>query len=306
MDKKTIIEGFLCYRPDVEGAFGYGSGVIKQESYTNQDKPQIDMILVTKDIKNWHTNNIIRNPRDYSFAGRFRLSYLSRSQMKGPNNIVYCSYIQEKNYLFKYGLIETSDFINDLNTWDNFYVAGRFHKPMLEIKSNEEINEAIERNRLSAFMIACLLSDEYTNYYDIFKCMCNFSYMGDIRMGIAENPDKVNNIVKGSFEELCNIYKDFKFVEPIKNSIVKVNYGEILKNFNLLPDDLVRYLDEHVEKSLCFSKRFLLIRKCILDYFVKKNRIESVTQAIDGFKNNGLAKSIPYVASKLSKKMRKK
>ena len=306
MDKKQIIQDFLNNRPQVIGAFGYGSGVITQSGYTKSDKPQIDLILVTDDVKSWHTANIAQNPNDYSLKGRIRLSSVSRSKMKGPNNIVYCSQVQKGNFQFKYGLIEKEDFINDLNTWDKFYVAGRFHKPMLEVESELDLNDAILRNRLSAFLIACLLSDKYTTYFELFERICNFSYMGDFRMGIAENPNKVKNIVNGSYDELYKIYSRWPFVEKIQGDRVRINYSKVIEYIDYLPDDLLNFIAQNDNKSLSDDKRLLLIRKSILNYFIKKNRTESVTQAIDGYKNNGLSKSIVYVACKLSKKLKKK
>ena len=306
MEKVEIIKEFLSNRPQLDGAFGYGSGVIKQSNYTNQDKPQIDLILITDDIKIWHTANIALNPRDYSIQGRFRLSYLSRSQMKGHNNIVYFSQVPENNLLFKYGVIETDDFIKDLKTWDTFYVAGRFHKPMLEIQSTKEIDDAIEKNRLAAFMIACLMNDEFTTDNEILHSLCNLSYMGDFRMGIAENPDKVSNILNGSYYDFYKIYKAYPFKEQLQYNDVCVDHANLLENLDMLPRDFLHYLSQRDDESLSLNKRLLLIRKCIVEYFIKKNRIESVTQAIEGFKNNGLVKSIPYAANKLSKKLQKK
>lgn len=306
MNKKQIIEDFLNERPRVIGAYGYGSGVITQSGYTNSDKPQIDLILVTDDVKNWHTKNIANNPNDYSIKGRVRLAKVSRSKIKGPNNIVYCSLVQKGNFQFKYGLIEKEDFINDLCTWDKFYVAGRFQKPMLEVESEIDLNDAILRNRLSAFLIACLLSDEYTTYFDLFERLCNFSYMGDFRMGIAENPNKVKNIVNGSYDELYEIYAKWPFVEKMAAGRVRIDYLKIRQYIKYLPDDLLDYISQYDDKSLSEDKRLLLMRKSILNYFIKKNRMESVTQAIEGYKNNGLTKSIVYVANKLSKKLKRK
>ena len=305
MDKEEVIKKFLNNRPEIDGAFGYGSGVIKQSNYTDNDKPQIDMILLTDDIKAWHIANIARNPFDYSLQGRFRLSYLSRSQMKGHNNIVYCSQVKENGSLFKYGVIETDDFIKDLKTWDTFYVAGRFHKPMLKIQSTKEIDDAIESNRLAAFMIACLMNDEFTTDSEILYSLCNLSYMGDFRMGIAENPNKVWNILNGSYYDFYKIYKDYPFKEQMHYNDVFVDHASILENLDKLPRDLLNYLSQRDDKSLSFDKRLLLIRKGIVEYLIKKNRIESITQAIEGFNNNGLVKSIPYVANKLSKKLQK-
>jgi len=36
--------------------------------------------------------------------------------------------------------------------------------------------------------------------------ICSLSYLGDIRMGVAENPHKVANIVTGSWEQLVDLY----------------------------------------------------------------------------------------------------
>lgn len=37
--------------------------------------------------------------------------------------------------------------------------------------------------------------------------IASLSYMGDIRMGVAENPNKVANIVRGSWREFLELYR---------------------------------------------------------------------------------------------------
>ena len=63
------IEEFINKRPDVVAAYGYGSGVFKQAGYTSKDKPQIDLILIVDDLKEWHKKNFKLNRKDYSFFG---------------------------------------------------------------------------------------------------------------------------------------------------------------------------------------------------------------------------------------------
>ena len=36
MEKKDIVDQFVLSRPDAVGVYGYGSGVFKQESYSDQ------------------------------------------------------------------------------------------------------------------------------------------------------------------------------------------------------------------------------------------------------------------------------
>ncbi len=41
---------------------------------------------------------------------------------------------------------------------------------------------------------------------DLYRTICRISYMGDIRMGIAEDADKVDRIVAGSFNSFEALY----------------------------------------------------------------------------------------------------
>ena len=42
---------------------------------------------------------------------------------------------------------------------------------------------------------------------EVFTTLCNFSYNGDIRMRWKmENPEKVKNLVKGSYDGLLELY----------------------------------------------------------------------------------------------------
>ena len=151
MESKQIINEFLNDRPAVCGAYGYGSGVFKQNNYNGEVNPQIDLILIVEDMKEWHKENIEKNPTDYSFLGRIRLGHITREAMKGKNHVTYCTSIKVNNHLFKYGLIEEKDFIKDLQTWEPFYVAGRFQKPTLEVVTNDVIKNIIIRLILPYF-----------------------------------------------------------------------------------------------------------------------------------------------------------
>ena len=46
-------------------AFAYGSGVFKQEGNISRGN-MVDFVLVVEDSENWHAQNLIMNPKDYS------------------------------------------------------------------------------------------------------------------------------------------------------------------------------------------------------------------------------------------------
>ena len=64
MDIIEKTRNFADNRPNALGVFCYGSGVFRQESYLPSDKPQIDMLFVVEDMKQWHLENMELNKRD--------------------------------------------------------------------------------------------------------------------------------------------------------------------------------------------------------------------------------------------------
>lgn len=91
-------------------------------------------------------------------------------------------YLYHFNYIFsgrliKYGIIETEDLETDLLNWRWLYVAGRLHKPVLDIpqnhlnqKPNRPISDAIAKNRWMAMLAALIMipSSEFTMNVNLF------------------------------------------------------------------------------------------------------------------------------------------
>ena len=75
--------------------------------------------------------------------------------------------------------------------------------------NEHEINHALETNLCSALSTAILLLPSEFSELDLYKRITSLSYEGDFRMGIAENPNKIDNIVnKGdSFQRFRNLYE---------------------------------------------------------------------------------------------------
>ncbi len=282
---KDFIKEFLNERPEVVAAFGYGSGVFKQLGYDSKEKPQIDLILIVNDMKLWHKENIKKNPKDYSFIGRNFFLNSSIDEIKGITGITYQSNIEYKGHLFKYGIIEYGDFVRHMQTWDSFYVPGRFQKPILTIKSNNFIDELILQNRRNACKVGLLCLNN-KDLKDLYLTICNLSYSGDTRMKVAENPKKVDNIVGASYDKFNEMYN---FNDLYQKNGERIEY-EI--DIDELPSSLEKYIKDDKTKEK------------VMEYLSDLNRKESSLQTMKGIKTNGIIKSLRYGLAKVLKKFR--
>ena len=258
---KDFIKEFLNERPEVVAAFGYGSGVFKQLGYDSKEKPQIDLILIVNDMKLWHKENIKKNPKDYSFIGRNFFLNSSLDEIKGITGITYQSNIEYKGHLFKYGIIEYGDFVRHMQTWDSFYVPGRFQKPILTIKSNNFIDELILQNRRNACKVGLLCLNN-KDLKDLYLTICNLSYSGDTRMKVAENPKKVDNIVGASYDKFNEMYN---FNDLYQKNGERIEY-EI--DIDELPSSLEKYIKDDKTKEK------------VMEYLSDLNRKESSLQTM--------------------------
>lgn len=214
----------LGHFPPVEYSIGYGSGVFRQEGYSKSSQPMIDLVLVIRDsdVSSWHQENLKRHPQHY--AGSLRclgVPAISRLQHWGPG-LFFHPYVRLPctgggELEVKYGVISDKALLQDLNEWTFLYMAGRMHKPcVFERQSVGDDNwtdfmSAVDRNRLSAFSAALLLGSceepaASVTVVDFLRAIVRLSYEGDVRLGLAENPKKVENIVTAQREKLWQMY----------------------------------------------------------------------------------------------------
>ena len=285
--KEEILE-FMSYRPDTEAIIGYGSGVKPQVGQENR-KPQIDLIVVVDDMRKWHLQNMKKNPKDYSFSGKLFFRFASLNWIKAGGKICYMTYIPFNNRKFKIGTIERSDFLADLKNWETFYIAGRMQKPILIAKADETIESVIEYNRHAGVDVTKLIVDDKIEINDFYINLASLSYIGDTRMGIAENPDKVKNIVMGNLD----FYNDkYGTLLKISDGIVQ-NTDDVKKE--LLPDDLKVYLDSRTTSS----------KEEVINFLTEKNKSKSLSQTVKGIFTTGPIKSVKYAYEKLKRKKKK-
>eukprot|EP01025_Chloroclados_australasicus_P051437 TRINITY_DN5987_c1_g1_i1.p1 TRINITY_DN5987_c1_g1~~TRINITY_DN5987_c1_g1_i1.p1 ORF type:complete len:449 (+),score=33.33 TRINITY_DN5987_c1_g1_i1:83-1429(+) len=323
--------------PKVQHAFAYGSGVFHQpdlygKSKNRADRPMIDFVLAVDDPVVWHRQNVQRHPTEYSFLqflGPQAISYVAEVWGVGIhfNTLVPIN----EHQLIKYGVISVDRLCQDLRDWDTLYIAGRMHKPVLHLVEDDRVMEDLETNLEQAMTMALLLLPERFRMIEAMRVICGLSYMGDVRLGLAEDSNKVARIVEGSKQELYELYTpilegDLGSIAKVKRieedtwqqDISEETRSELLARLprNVLlqlvhqlklgvkvqqfEDNLIRqYVAVEVVHSKGWPDR---IRKAITN-IVRKS---SWRAAFTAFLSAGIIKSIVYVWKKLLKAMKTK
>ncbi len=149
---RTILNSNISkYFPKVMYSFAYGSAVIPQKENIGK---MVDVFLIVENLEEFHTENLKMNNMHYStFAKSMSLSTLVKINNFGTGVYYNPSIVLENDLLIKYGVVGLSKFKESLLHWNNLFISGRFHKPVLNINTTQEIEKIIELNRKSAVHI---------------------------------------------------------------------------------------------------------------------------------------------------------
>ena len=101
--------------------------------------------------------------------------------------------------VIKYGVVSLDTMKKDLTDWNTLYIAGRLHKPVDTLITNESISLAQNENIAAAMRVAMLLCPQTFNMAELLRIICSLSYIGDVRLGFAEDSRKVQRIVSGMY-----------------------------------------------------------------------------------------------------------
>ena len=296
------INKFTITKPEMIDVIGYGSAVKTQANDREELKKQIDIIATVDNALNWHQENLKKSKKEYNHLANL---FLKEGIIHFGTDIQYISNINFDNHLYKLGIIEKNDLIDDLNNWKNFYIAGRLQKPILIIKGDIDLNKAIERNRLNALRTALILCKENNlSEEELYKIICSFSYMGDVRMKLnLENPKKISNIVSGELEEFRSIYSSLNNgLFTIDNNTININLYLLFDEIEDLPINLLEYLLKNDVNLNNQSKENLeKIRFYIKMFLQKKNYKSSIAQPIKSSLINNFSSSKTYLHEKRKK-----
>eukprot|EP00397_Hematodinium_sp_SG-2012_P050368 GEMP01058506.1.p1 GENE.GEMP01058506.1~~GEMP01058506.1.p1 ORF type:complete len:287 (+),score=51.47 GEMP01058506.1:83-943(+) len=283
----TFPDGYLDSFPPVKNAFAYGSAIFPQSGYAKK-QPMVDLIFIVDDAAKWHAANIARNPSHYSSLKFFGSQTVAAVNRWGPkvyfNAFVHLPGLRE----CKYGVVEERHLIDDMRYWTSLYLAGRMHKPIaFAFSLKEALSSAAEENHLLALRVALLLlPDGAFSLEKLLWQICDFSYRGDIRNGVAENPRKVWNIVEGQGDFLERIYR------PLFPQ-VNVASGPSTLTFEGNKEDMRQTLPVFLRND---NMSEALRQKVFLS---------SLQQTQKGILSNGPARSVRYAVVKLAKRFKK-
>eukprot|EP00985_Skeletonema_marinoi_P030091 scaffold30482_cov158-Skeletonema_marinoi.AAC.1 len=340
-------------------AFGYGSGVLQQQS---SSAGMVDIILAVDDPYSWHKENLVSQSHHYSgfarvggarfvhwmqnFGARLYFHpfvYVDINVMNDVHGIdtatnhptTTTTTIQRE---IKYGIVSTDDLIEDLTCWKYLYLAGRMHKPTVEIdlsttpssesdiqeqvvvNRRNEIAEAQQQNLLAAVSASILLhggenEDMTLPIIQLYNTIAGISYAGDIRMQTgAEDPNKVKKLVEtpGMQALWDNMYSlilsDMQRSGILTKDEVKLelDFNDIAMRKQLiqnLPNRL--QLDEIVGDA---TSKDSVLRGSELLRTELANIVAPAakSQSIKGFFSAGVSKSFTYAMAKFAKGRLKK
>jgi mitochondrial translocator assembly and maintenance protein 41 len=309
---KTTLERLLTSRfPPMRAGFGYGSGVFRQAASKRQQQAMVDTIFVVDNAQEWHERNVSANPGDYAFIPRYlmRAKWIEyvQKEIGGRmwfNTLVPCEVEGQGKLMLKYGVVDVKDFVLDLTNWETIYVAGRLQKPVLDLRVRNEagsidaidknIRQAMVTNRENALRAALILLGSHSkahlfSTHQLLKAIVELSYGGDVRIGIAESPTKVQDITAGSFDELSDIYVRSDLARRFLDTDGREYFGKL--NFQELAMELPVPYNRARDKVELQQMMSSAIRK------------SSMTQTLKGVFTAGFTKSIRYAGAKVGKRL---
>eukprot|EP00884_Botryococcus_braunii_P020539 jgi/Botrbrau1/7169/Bobra.0300s0004.2 len=115
--------------------------------------------------------------------------------------------VRMRDFVCKYGVVGLSTLHDDLLTWRRMYVSGRLQKPVATLIRCPSLDPSLHQNLQSAATASLLLLPPAFSLGEFFRAVCGLSYLGDIRMGLAEDSRKVHRLVQGSWHSLEAMYR---------------------------------------------------------------------------------------------------
>jgi len=296
--KAAEIRSQICELPSAELVLGYGSDIFRQGSDVKQDDQLTDLLVLVGNREQY---------LDELFRRRIitrTASYFSKALNPEVSFFADVSIAPRASH-FKLGVAESSKAIQRLKDWDNsFYLPGRLQKPTLMISSASddiaESFEAAQKRNLSAALRAAALAlppEKLSDFslYDLYSSLVGLSYLGDIRVGVAENPKKTHNIVVAQQDLFHRMYEPF--FEPV--GIARRPDGRYKLTSSV--HSLFESLPYGFQRS---SVHVTDPRTRLVSTLSKINRRESLYQAMAGPLTSGPGVSTRYLFRKLFKRFK--
>ena len=308
LNVRDSILKFISTIPKPVSVKAYGSSIAFQSGYKENEKKQVDLIVIVDDIKEFYNKNLKMNGYMYKLIPKMYFRCAKSKNLRKHASICYTSHIKYDNNEYKMGVIEKKDVLDDLLNWKTFYIAGRFQKEMFTAISDEEIEKANLINRKNALVVALLLLDkENPTLEDLYEKICSLSYMGDSRKSFkAEDPNKVKKLASGSKDYFDKEYTEKTDLFTVKkDGVLKINDDKLMKAMKELPSGLYEEIRSSITPIMSKEDVRSTIRMVIVEYLTDIISSSSKGQTMKGILTTGPLNSISYALAKL-KKGRKK
>ncbi|CAH6720758.1 phosphatidate cytidylyltransferase, mitochondrial [[Candida] jaroonii] len=318
-------------------SIGYGSGVFQQNGYEGET-PQIDIINIVNNTRDFHRANLITNNHHYSGLKWLGLGIIERFQNFGPVSMYFNPFVNINQSMVKYGVISKDNCFKDLVEWENFYVAGRFQKPIKFINEKDQARDqahdqshdnifdkefdkeldkdlkllqlANQYNLFSALIVSLLINrSPNITEHKIYENITSLSYLGDPRMKVGgENPNKVKNIVSKQLENFKVLYSPMMEYMVDKKYLIAKSDGFVINMSTTDKIELIRYLPRNFRDSISKNlnemtdkKLAKVLRTALINLVARP----SLIQSIKGFFTAGVVKSLKYMIAKRMKYRRR-
>lgn len=139
--------------------------------------------------------------------------------------------------------------------WKTLYISGRMQKPIAIVKDESGWRQLNQVNLMHAIKVAMLLLPEEFDEWQLFTTLSRLSYMGDLRVGIAENPQKIHNIVNRQIAAFREHYGDvlysMQYLDRLSNDRFRQDISIDARNH--LIASLPRQLSLQLNKLNCYA-----------------------------------------------------
>lgn len=295
---------------DMDFAFGYGSGVIKQRGYDatqrRQSPPQIDVIIAVRDSYQWHRANLQLNASHYLSLRYGGATVVLHIQQYGAG-VYFNPYVRLEGNVVKYGVVLRQELLHDLCHWSTLYLAGRLQKPvqfLAAAAADAAMRAAMQYNLQLALTLAVVLSSADAKPRLLYETVTSLLYLGDLRMLIGgENRNKVANIVLKQRARFDEIYAPFlqplydqKIVSPALGHVSPLSAADVADAVSVLPRGFRHRLGPLTgrEDAATLHRRLATTVGAIVRY-------PSVVQTAKGVATAGVVKSVRYAWEKKRK-----
>eukprot|EP00053_Salpingoeca_punica_P016156 m.151097 g.151097 ORF g.151097 m.151097 type:complete len:360 (-) comp16894_c4_seq18:476-1555(-) len=287
----------------VSFAAAYGSGVFAQGSTSTQGKV-IDFLIAVDDAEEWHRRNLEANPSHYSglrFGGPKLITFVQSLAAK----LYFNTLVPWRHHTIKYGVISTKDMLEDLQHWHSLYISGRLHKPVRVLTCAPHVAAACSENLHAAVAASLLVLPPRFTERELYTAITGLSYSGDFRMAVGEDPNKIHNIVSGSWAEFSALYEPILKATPLHREQTTSTETEDLfeqdkspARMEALVASLPRNLRTRLPKDLPVAEQAAAVPKATASIVAQS----ALLQSVKGVFTAGIVKSAVYSAAKLKKK----